>query len=105
MLEQEGKGVRLPISGMSDTDSHMTGVKPKLNQKLELVEEKSFDAFTACSEYEKKLKKKEAQREIIYPTANDMKDQNDFMFFQVFGALTDKYIEEEVDDEQARHSQ
>jgi len=94
--EREGKGVRLPgHSGLSDDESLMTIKKPKLEP---IVEERSIDAFTACSEYEKKMREQKKDKQIKYPNETDMNDRNDYMFFKVFSAMTEGYIKEEVDE-------
>lgn len=80
---------------MSDNESLMTIKKPKLEK---IAEEKSIDAFTACSEYEKKMLERKKDKQIKYPNESDMVDRNDYMFFKVFSAMTEGYIKEEVDE-------
>jgi hypothetical protein len=89
----EGKGVRLPMS--EDSDSFLTVSKPKLSGVLE-----DKESLTACTEYERKFDSRHRSGIVQHPTPKDMRNKSDSMFLQVFSAMTDNYIQEEIEAEQ-----
>ena len=98
--EKEGKGVRLALSNASDGEiSCMTVNKkhkaslPKQRQ-LEKIEEHS-----TCTDYGLKKQIQESEGRIIYPTAEDMANKQDNIFFQMFSAYTENYVQEEEEKE------
>lgn len=64
-------------------------------------DKQNVDAATECTEIEKRQAKK--RNDVIeYPTSKDMDDKNNYMFLQVFSAMTDCYIQEEETEHQQR---
>ena len=90
--EKEGMGVRLPLSNFSDnTESQV--LKKKVH-KLTPKKQPSVDKATACSEHDRKIKREGV---VSYPTVGELEDKNNYMFYQVFSALTDGYVNEEME--------
>ena len=99
--ENEGKGVRLALSNVSDGDisCHTVNKKKKASlpkkKQLEKIEE-----FETCTDFGLKQQINENEGQIIYPTAEDMANKQDNIFFQMFSAYTENYVKEEDEKEQ-----
>ena len=101
--ENEGQGVRLKMSVYSEADQSTTSQQKEVvhNSKGKINKEKLLEKIEKMShQTDQELKKRiyKNQGKIEYPTANDMSDKQDLIFFQMFGAYTEGYVREEEDD-------
>ena len=88
----EGMGVRLDKrdnTGFADPDL----LKHKVDKKA-MMRHKTKDDRTTASSDKQRIREKGI---VDYPTVDELEDKNNYMFYQVFSALTDGYVNEEME--------